>query len=167
MTAARRFGYNPAVIPDRVIELLHGPAYVQLGTRDEGLRPSHTVAVGAMVHDDRQTVTVFVPTARARLALRNLEKNGRVALGIALASHEAYQLKGTYLSSRPTDASDLTRQEAYRKALLADALKAGYPEEIARPLTQGYAYTPGTAITFRAEEVFLQTPGPDAGDPMS
>ena len=155
------------MIPDRVIELLHGPAYVQIGTRDEALRPAHTFTVGAMVHDDRQTVTVFVPTARARRALRNLEKNGRVALGIALASHEAYQLKGTYLSSRPTGASDLARQETYRQALLADALKAGYPEELARPLTQGFAYTPGTAITFRAEEVFRQTPGPDAGAPMS
>ena len=67
----------------------------------------------------------------------------------------------------PTDATDLARQEAYRKALLADALGAGYPEEIARPLTQGFAYTPSVAITFRADEVFLQTPGPDAGSPLS
>jgi len=155
------------LIPDRIVELLHGPVYVQLGTRDETLRPAHAFAVGAMVHDDRDTVTVFVPAARAGLSLQNLEKNGRVALGVALASHEAYQLKGTYISRRPTDANDLARQEAYRKALLEDALRAGYPDEIARPLTQGFAYTPGVAITFRAEEVFLQTPGPDAGTRMS
>ncbi len=155
------------MIPDRVVELLHGPAYVQLGTRDETLRPAHTAAIGAMVHDDRQTVTVYVPAARASRALQHLEKNGRVALGIALASHEAYQLKGTYVSKRPTDANDRARQETYRAALLADALSAGYPDEIARPLTQGFAYTPGVAITFRAEEVFLQTPGPDAGTRMS
>jgi hypothetical protein len=155
------------MIPDRVIEVLSGPSYVQLGTRDDDLRPAHTVVVGAMVHEDRRTVTVHVPAARAARILPHLESNGRVALGIAQASHEAYQLKGTYLATRPTGAEDLARQEAYRKALLADALRAGYPEEIARALTQGFVYTPSIAITFRTDEVFLQTPGPDAGSRLS
>ena len=155
------------MIPDRVVEVLSGPSYVQVGTRDESLRPAHTYAVGAIVHDDRRTVTVLVPTARAARILPHLEANGRIALGMALASHEAYQLKGTYVATRPTTPDDLARQEAYRKALLADALRAGYPEEIARPMTQGFAYTPSVAITFRVEEVFLQTPGPGAGNRLS
>ena len=155
------------VIPDRVVEVLHGPAFLQIGTRDEALRPAHLTAVGAVVHDDRQTVTVFVPTARAERALRDLAANGRIALGAGLASHEAYQLKGTYVSSRPTDAADRTRQEAYRAALLASALEAGFPEALARPFTLGFAHSPGVAITFRAEEVFQQTPGPGAGTLLS
>ncbi len=155
------------MIPDRVVEVLHGPAWVQIGTRDEALRPAHAMAVGAMVHEDRQTVTVFVPTARAGRVLRDLTQNGRIAVGFSLASHEAYQLKGTYVSSRPTDDADRARQEARRAALLGSALEAGYPEAIARPLTMGLAYTPGVAITFRAEEIFLQTPGPGAGTVLS
>jgi hypothetical protein len=155
------------MIPDRVVEVLHGPAFMQIGTRDDRLRPAHAFAAGAVVHDDRQTVTVFVPTARSGHVLRDLTGNGRIALGVSLASHEAYQLKGTYVSSRPTNDAERARQEAYRAALLASALEAGYPEAIARPMTQGFAYTPGVAITFRAEEVFLQTPGPGAGTPLS
>jgi hypothetical protein len=155
------------MIPDRVVEVLHGPAFMQIGTRDEALRPAHTFAVGAMVHEDRRTVTVFVPAARSGRVLRDLTENGRIALGVALASHEAYQLKGTYLSSRPTDAADRARQEVYRSALLASALAAGFPDAIARPLTLGLAHTPGVAITFRAAEVFLQTPGPGAGTLLS
>lgn len=155
------------MIPDRVVEVLHGPAFMQIGSRDEALQPAHTYAVGAVVHDDRQTVTVFVPTARSGHVLRDLTGNGRIALGVALASHEAYQLKGTYVSSRPTNDAERARQEAYRAALLTSALEAGYPEAIARPMTQGFAYTPGVAITFRAEEVFLQTPGPGAGTLLS
>jgi hypothetical protein len=151
------------MIPDRVIEVLHGPAWIQIGSRDEALRPTHTVAAGGVVHDDRQTVTVFVPAARSKRVLRDLTGNGRIAVGVALASHEAYQLKGTYVSSRATDDADRARQETYRATLLASALEAGYPESIARPLTLGVAYTPGVAITFRVEEVFLQTPGPGAG----
>ena len=41
------------------------------------------------------------------------------------------------------------------------------PEEIAWALTQGFAYVPSVAVTFRAEEVFLQTPGPGAGTRLS
>ncbi|HEX2501130.1 MAG TPA: hypothetical protein VHO73_06700 [Methylomirabilota bacterium] len=155
------------MIPDRVAEVLQGSAWLQIGSRDEALRPAHTVAVGAVMHDDRRTVTVFVPTARSGRVLRDLTANGRIALGVGLASHEAYQLKGTYVSSRPTDEADRARQEAYRTALYAAALEAGYPEAIARPFILGVAYTPGVAITFRAEEVFLQTPGPGAGTLLS
>jgi hypothetical protein len=155
------------MIPDRVVEVLHGPTWIQIGSRDEALRPAHTMAVGAVVHDDRQTVTVFVPTARSGRVLRDLTGNGRIAVGLALASHESYQLKGTYISSRPTDDTDRARQEARRAALLESALEAGYPETIARPLALGLAITPGVAITFRAEQVFLQTPGPGAGTLLS
>lgn len=151
------------MIPERVIEMLHGPSFMQLGTRDEQLRPAHTVAIGAIVHADRRTVSVLVPATRAQRVLPHLEANGRIALGIAQVSHEAYQLKGAYLSTRTADTDDLVRQEAYRAALLADTLQAGYPEEIARPLTLGFARTPSVVITFRTEQVFLQTPGPDAG----
>lgn len=155
------------MIPDRVVEVLHGPTWIQIGSRDEALRPAHTMAVGAVVHDDRQTVTVFVPTARSGRVLRDLTGNGRIAVGLTLASHESYQLKGTYISSRPTDDTDRARQEARRAALLESALEAGYPETIARPLALGLAITPGVAITFRAEQVFLQTPGPGAGTLLS
>lgn len=151
------------MIPDRVVEVLEGPAYLGIGTRDEALRAIHTMGVGAKVHDDRRTVTVFVPAARAERVLRDLSENGRIAVSIGLASHEAYQLKGIYLSSRPTDETDHARQERYRAALFQSGLEAGYPESLARPFCLGFAYGPGVAITFRAEELFLQTPGPGAG----
>ena len=77
------------MIPDRVVEVLHGPAYIQIGSRDEALRPRHTGAVSAMVHPDRQTVTVFVSAARAERVLRDLTQNGRMAVGAGMVSHEA------------------------------------------------------------------------------
>jgi hypothetical protein len=159
--AASRRGAR--VIPDRVVEFLHGPVYIQIGSRDAALRPAHTTAVGAVVHDDRVTVTVFVPTARAERLLRDLKENGRIAIGAGYVSHEAYQLKGTYISSRPTDDAERAHQEAYLAARYRCALEAGYPEALARPFCLGFAHAPGVAITFRTEEVFLQTPGPGAG----
>ena len=41
------------MIPDRVVELLHGPAFMQVGTRDAQLRPAHAWVIGAVVHPDR------------------------------------------------------------------------------------------------------------------
>ncbi|MFQ5973997.1 MAG: pyridoxamine 5'-phosphate oxidase family protein [Alphaproteobacteria bacterium] len=154
------------MIPDRVVEVLHGPAIMFVGTRDAGLRPAHTCAVAAVVHDDRRTVTFFVPESRSARLLSDLRDNGRIAFDFGWVSHEAYQLKGAYLSSRPTTDEDVARQEAYRRKFLA-AVRQAYPEEIARPLALGFAYNPGVAVTFRAEEVFLQTPGPGAGTRMA
>ena len=150
------------MIPDRVLEVLSGPAIMFAGTRDAELRGAHTTAVGAFAHDDRRTVTFFVPESRAARLLSDLRDNGRVAFDFGWISHEAYQLKGTYLSSRPTTDEERARQDAWRTKLLA-SLRQVYPEEIARPLALGYVYFPGVAVTFRVDEVFLQTPGPSAG----
>lgn len=139
---------------------------MQVGTRDAQLRPAHTWVIGAVVHADRETVSFFVPEARSARVLSNLQDNGRVALAIGLVSHEAYQLKGTYLSSRPTGDEDIALQEAYRAKVLA-ALRQAYPDQIARPVALGFVYRPGVAVTFRAEEIFLQTPGPGAGNTMA
>jgi hypothetical protein len=154
------------MIPDRVVEVLSGPAIMFAGTRDADLRGAHTSAVGAVVHDDRRTVTFFVPESRAARLLSDLRDNGRVAFDFGWISHEAYQIKGMYLSSRPTTDEDLAQQEAYRSKLHT-ALRQVYPEEIARPLALGFAYRPGVAVTFRVDEVFLQTPGPGAGTKLA
>jgi hypothetical protein len=133
-----------------------------VGTRSADLRPAHACAVGAVLEDDRQTVTFYLPASRFDRHARNLQDNGRVAFAFGLMTHEAYQMKGIYVSSRPTGPEDIARQEAYRARLLAAAREA-YPEEIAWPFALGVAYQPGVAVTFRVEEIFLQTPGPAAG----
>jgi hypothetical protein len=155
------------MIPDRIVEVLHGPAVMYAGTRNERLYPAQTFVIGAVVHPDHETVTFFVPESRSKRILSDLKNNGRVALDFGLPTHEAYQLKGTYISSRPTDAKDWAVQEAYRSKVLSALLQAGYPEQIAKPFVLGFAHQPGIAITFRAEEIFLQTPGPEAGKKIS
>ncbi len=155
------------MLPERIVEVLHGPAVMSAGTRDEQLHPAHTFVVGALVHPDKETVTFFVPESRSERILSNLQHNGRVALGISLPSHESYQLKGVFLSSRPGDEQDRAIQEIYRSKLLSSLLQCGYPEQIVRPMVLGAIYQPAVAITFRVEEFFLQTPGPEAGKKIS
>ncbi len=155
------------MIPDRIVEVIHGPAWMYAGTRDERLCPAQTFVIGAVVHPDQETITFFVSESRSERILSDLKSNGRVALAVSLTTHEAYQLKGGYVSSRPTDAKDRAVQEIYRSKLLSATIQAGYPEQIVKPLVLGYAYQPSVAITFRVEEIFLQTPGPEAGKKIS
>ncbi len=154
------------MIPDRVIEVVQGASPMQVGTRDSKLRPAHSYVTGAVVHDDRQTVTFFVTERRAKRILEDVADNGRVALTAAQASHEAYQLKGSYLSSRGATDEDYAIQEAHRAALVP-ALAQFWPEEVVKRLILGAAYRPSVAITFRVEEIFLQTPGPRAGEKLA
>jgi hypothetical protein len=155
------------MIPDRIVEVLHGPAVMYAGTRNERLYPAQTYVIGAVVHPDQETITFFVPESRSERILSDLKSNSRVALAVGLLTHEAYQLKGVYISSRPTDAKDRAVQEIYRSKLLSAMIQAGYPEQVMKPFVLGFAYQPGVAITFRAEEIFLQTPGPEAGKKIS
>ena len=151
------------MIPENVAEFIQGPVFLSLGMRDDALRPFHAWASGAVVHPDRETVTCFVVKERATRMLPHLEANGQIALTAGSPTHEAYQVKGRYVSSREADAKDRTIQEIHRNTLMPFALQCGYPEAIARPLILGFRYQPAVGITFRAQKVFVQTPGPHAG----
>ncbi len=154
------------MIPERVVEVLRGPAFMHVGTRDANLRPAHAFPLGVVVGDDNETVTFFVNEWRAKRILSDLENNGRVAFGAGLLSHEAYQLKGIYLSSRSATDDEIAFQEAHR-ATLCGLLLNWFPKEVAEGLFLALACRPSVAITFRVEEVFLQTPGPGAGTKMT
>jgi hypothetical protein len=161
-----QIGGPSGMIPERVVELLRGPAFLHVGTRDAELRPAHAYPLGVVVGDDRETVTFFVNEWRAKRILSDLDNNGRVAFAAGVLSHEAYQLKGVYLSSRPANDEEIAFQEAHRARLCAE-LSNWLPKEVAEGLFFGLSCRPSVAITFRVEEVFLQTPGPGAGTKMS
>ena len=163
---ANRIGGRSGMIPERVLEVLRGPAFLHVGTRNADLRPTHAFPLGVVVGDDRKTVTFFITESRAKRILSDLENNGQVAFAAGLLSHEAYQLKGVYLSSRPASDDEITFQETHRARLCGELLH-WFPKELAEGLFLGLACRPSVAITFRVEEVFLQTPGPGAGTKMA
>ena len=154
------------MIPERVLEVLRGPAFMHVGTRDADLRPAHAFPLGVVVADDRETVTFFVNEWRSKRILSDLENNGRVALAGGWITHEAYQLKGLYLSSRPATDDEIAFQETHCARLCAE-LADVLPKEMVEGLFLKLTCRPSVAVTFRVEEVFLQTPGPDAGTKIS
>ena len=155
------------MISEKLVEFIHGPVFLSIGTRDARLRPAHTFLAGAIVNPDRETITCFVLQSRAEKTMGNLEHNGTIAMSVGHPSHESYQLKGHYVSSRPTEAKDIAIQEIHRTKLLACMLQYGYLEQIAKPLILGFRHQPAVGIIFRVEEIFLQTPGPEAGKKLA
>lgn len=146
------------MIPDRLVAFVHGPILSWVGTRDARLRPSVSWAFGARVSPARDEITVFIPDIEAEHAKRNAEQNEQIAFTVADGiSHESYQFKGKLVGLRPSNDEERAVQDIHRSKLVSHMRM--FPKQF----FEGYQLYPSTALTFRVEQVFIQTPGPDAG----
>ena len=151
------------MIAQKFIDFVQGPTLHFVGSRNAKLRPTFTWAFGATVDVAEGSITIYVPDVEGAETFRNFEENGMVALTVGEAlTHETYQFKGPSLSMRPCEDADTTIQEIHRSKLIAHLAPAGYSEDI----WNGFEIDPSTAVTFKVEEVFVQTPGPGAGNKL-
>lgn len=147
------------MIPQRLVDFIHGPVLSWVGSRDERLRPSLTWTFGLRVDAANDLITTFVPDIEAEQVMSDLARNGMVALTVAEAiTNEAYQFKGRLLEARPTTDEERAVQDIHRDKLVSHYTH--YPDSF----FGGYVRYPSTAVTFRVEEAFVQTPGPGAGE---
>ena len=150
------------MIPEELVEFLHGPRGIVLGTRDGRLRPCMIWVSGLIADAASDTITLFVADAYVERSLANLKDNGKVALTCGHGpAHEAYQFKGDYLDSRPTTEQEVAVQNLHKSKVVSHfAHEYGEP---AGKVFAGLHYEPSTAIRFKVTEIFDQTPGPNAG----
>lgn len=151
------------MIPQKLIDFVQGPTLHFVGSRNEKLRPAYTWAFGATVDAAQSTITFYVPDVEGAETLSNFEDNAMVALTVSDgATHETYQFKGKCLEMRPSEEKDTAIQDIHRSKVISHLGPLGYPEEI----WTGFTIYPSTAVTFRVEDVFVQTPGPGAGNKL-
>jgi predicted pyridoxine 5'-phosphate oxidase superfamily flavin-nucleotide-binding protein len=144
-------------------EFLQSGLSIVVATRDDDLQPDGAVAWAALVHDDRAGLTVYLHDTAAKQLLRNLRKHPEIALDFDLpTSHRACQVKGRYLSSRKARAGERTEIERQLEAFGADLETIGIP----RAMLSGWQAWPCSALEVRVTELFEQTPGPGAGEPL-
>lgn len=149
------------MIPQWLVDFVHGPVLSWVGSRDDRLRPSVSWSFGARVDAANDLITTFVPDIESGQITSDLAQNGMVTFTVVEAiSHEAYQLKGRQVALRPTTEEERAVQEIQRSKLLSHYSK--YPAA----LFGGFTLYPSTAVTFRVENAFVQTPGPDAGNEL-
>ena len=149
------------MIPEKIVDFMHGGVLSWVGTRDARLRPALTWAFGVRVGSARDEITAFVPDVEIDQTRSNLSQNDLVALNVVHPiSHESYQFKGKLKGMRPSTEEEQAVQEILRAKVAA--LLVMFPPE----LVTGFIAAPSTAVTFTVEEAFVQTPGPGAGRPL-
>jgi hypothetical protein len=131
-----------------------------VGTRNRQLRPSVSSTSAVRPDAAADTISFILPDGEGARIKSDIADNGLIALTVIdPMSHETYQFKGRHLSSRPGNEHDRALVDIQMAKVVARLNEANYPgEKFGR-----YVFWPGTVITFRVEDIFIQTPGPSAG----
>lgn len=142
---------------------------LMLGTRDADLVPELIRGWGPRLSRDRRSVSLCVAKAGSARTLENLRDNGRMAVTCALPlNSSAIQLWGRCIGTAPATRRDLIAVQAHRDAFARVNESIGVRRPFIEALWQReLAGSPAMVrIRFVAEQIFNQTPGPDAGSPL-
>ena len=157
-----------ALSPD-IETFIQSGVSIMLGTRDSDLVPELVRAWGPRVGRDRTSVSLCVAGGVSARTLENLQNNGRVAATFASPGNStAIQMWGRCIQAGPAAQQDLAAVEAHRDAFVELNKGLGVPRAFIEALWQRELGGSQQMVTlcFIAEQVFNQTPGPDAGSPL-
>ena len=161
---------DPAIpVPPELKALIERGASVMVGTRDAELVPELVRAWGPRISGDRKRVSVCVAMAAGAKTIGNLQDNSRLAITFALpADSHAIQLWGRCTGTGRPRRDDLTAVQQHRDAFAQVNKGLGVPLAFIEALWQReLAGSPDmVTIRFVIEQIFNQTPGPDAGAPL-
>jgi len=125
--------------------------------------PAGCRAVALRTNRDLTTVTVYLPMATSHDVLANIAATKRLAVVASYPpDHFAVQLKGTTTAVRLA-ADDESEFVHARLSGFADVLhRVGVPRRIGDSIN----CWPAFAVEMNVDEMFEQTPGPNAGTPI-
>jgi hypothetical protein len=150
-------------LSEEVVEFLASGVDACVATRDRELEPEALLAMGIRAHADARHVTVYLPAATAGVTRQNLADNGDIAITLERASDaRAIQIKGKATNVRDSDETERALQAVFRAALIEQFALVGIP----RATTRRLVWWPSLAVDVEVREVFQQTPGPKAGEPL-
>ena len=142
---------------------------VVVGTRDADLVPEITRAWGLLVSKDRKSISLCVPLATSHKTLDNLAGNGQITVCCSLpTSYKTVQLKGQCIETTDPRRADLTAVERHREAFGRLNVRIGVPRQRTETFWRRELETSPDLVKLRfvPEQIFDQTPGPDAGSPL-
>jgi hypothetical protein len=146
--------------PDRIQHCVLPGRSILVASADPRGVPSCCRGIAIASTDDLETLTVYVPVATSQDTIRNVGLTGRLAVAASNpVDNRSTQLKGSMTNARLAreDERDVVSRSLDAFAEVLDRI--GVP----RRLTHSVAHWPAFAITMRVEEVYDQTPGPQAG----
>jgi hypothetical protein len=151
-------------IPEDIVEQLEGGVSILVGTCDADTRPDVARAVGASVSRDRTELTIYLHETWGARAIANLRARGEIAVGFSRPlDNFAVQLKGTCTRFLAPSEGDRSVVDRYHAAYGEQLYMVGIP----RSITRRFIFWPAVGVTFPVRDIFVQTPGPDAGKRLS
>jgi hypothetical protein len=147
-------------MPHRIQEWLQGGESIIVATADaEGL-PATCRGIALAAGKDEETLTVYLPAATAHEALANIATTRRMAVAASHPlSHRTVQIKGVTRGVKlapPADEAFVRQRWAQFSAVLVEI-------GISPAVMHRVAHWPAFAVELTIEQVFDQTPGPNAG----
>ena len=148
------------MLDPRIRRCLEAGNSILVGTADTHGIPSCCRAIALTSDDDLKTVSVYLPIATSQSIIKDIATTHRMAVAAThIVEHFSVQLKGTANTARLACDEEAALVEE-RLESLADVL---FTLGIPRRLTRSVTHWPAFVIDMRVEEVFEQTPGPNAG----
>jgi predicted pyridoxine 5'-phosphate oxidase superfamily flavin-nucleotide-binding protein len=149
------------VLDPEIVTLLESDAVLVVGTVDADGVPDATYAWYLRVVDDvTPEIRLLYPVGASRTAA-NLATTGRIAATVTdVATLASAQVKGRVTGTTPVTAAD---ERAADRRFDALARRIHEVDGTALDVIERSRPGPLRAVTFRVEEVYDQTPGPDAG----
>jgi len=139
---------------------------VVVGTRDADLVPEITRAWGLLVSKDLKSINLCVPLTTSHKTLDNIAGSGQMAVCCSLpTSYKTVQLKGQCVKTADPSRADLAAVERHRKAFGHLNERIGVPHQRSETFWKRELEVSQVLIKLRfvPEQIFDQTPGPDAG----
>ena len=130
------------------------------GVSSKNNKTVHVDTLGVKIDKIKFTLTCFVINSECNKVLEYLNESGRISFFVGMISHEAYNLKGQYVSSEKLNNSDLKISKNYTNNVIDIITSVGLSKEAA---LEKYGKVPDLGITFKVDKVYIQTPGPEAG----
>lgn len=147
-----------------VAAFVQGGVAAAAATRDEHLVPAFTRAWGPEVSRDGRSLKLCVTAPVGSRTRANLEANGALAVAFSPPTiARAVQLKGTVTSMREPTAEEVARAERHLDAFCAETEQVGHPPDLPRRM---FAASDLVTVVLPVDEVFDQSPGPNAGRPL-
>src|SRR5215472_1267849 len=149
-----------AVMADRVQRCLEPGLSILVGTVDPHGVPACCRGIAIASSDHLETLTAYLPVATSQEAIRNIALTKRIAVAASHpVDHCSTQMKGTTIETRLAHDEESGHVQRALEAFASTLDRIGVP----RRLTRSVAHWPAFAVTMRVEDMFEQTPGPQAG----
>jgi hypothetical protein len=118
---------------------------------------------------DRKSISLCAPLATSRKTLDNLANNGQMTVCCSLpTSYKTVQLKGRGIQKADPSRADLASVERHREAFGRMNERIGFSRQRSETFWRGELESSPALVKLRfaPEQIFDQTPGPDAGSPL-